>query len=235
MEIERLKRRFEIAVGNFGRSCLGMKANEKAFQAWYAASVIQEFGMARVYRELHLWKAELFELAGNHPLYAGLRKGNELFPDLSVSWQPDVDARHSSTRSRNLRPAGPMLREFGILSELKVTGSTGSATPYREVRRDIAKLAVFAAAHRAAAIADDGLDAPLAAYMVVLDNFTDKGGEARPAYRRARIESFLSDVVAEWPVDVLRPTVMVIGPGEDSTAIVDTYRELQPQRVSSPA
>lgn len=85
--LERLCRRFEIAVSNFGRSCIGMRANEKAFQAWYAACVIQEFGLSRVYREVHLNKPELFELAQRHSFTSALEEGNELFPDLSVSWE----------------------------------------------------------------------------------------------------------------------------------------------------
>jgi hypothetical protein len=41
--LARVAARFEIAVGNFVRSAFDLAANEKAFQAWYAASVIQEF------------------------------------------------------------------------------------------------------------------------------------------------------------------------------------------------
>jgi hypothetical protein len=44
MNLERLRSRFEVAVENFSRSCMFMRANEKAFQAWYAAYAIQEFG-----------------------------------------------------------------------------------------------------------------------------------------------------------------------------------------------
>lgn len=68
------------------RSAYDLSANEKAFQAWYAASVIQEFGLSRVYREIHLMKSELVELVPTHIL-KGFERGNELFPDLSVSWR----------------------------------------------------------------------------------------------------------------------------------------------------
>jgi hypothetical protein len=103
---------------------MSMRANEAAFQAWYAAAVIQEFGLARVYREIHLWKRGLLELAGSDTLAEELGDGAELFPDLSVSWLPDIDARHSSTRDEAVRSPGLMLHEFAIVSEFKVTGST---------------------------------------------------------------------------------------------------------------
>jgi len=121
-QIERISKRFEIALSNFGRSCLDMQANEKAFQAWYATCIIQEFGLSHVYREIHLWKSELFKLSRPNDITISLQKGNELFPDVSVSWFPDIDARHSSTRRSKLRQAGALLSEFAIISELKVTG-----------------------------------------------------------------------------------------------------------------
>lgn len=43
-DLDRLARRFEIAVENFFRSTFDLRANEVAFQAWFAASVIAEFG-----------------------------------------------------------------------------------------------------------------------------------------------------------------------------------------------
>jgi hypothetical protein len=98
-QIERITKRFEIALSNFGRSCIDLQANEKAFQAWYAACIIQEFGLSHVYREIHLWKSELFASSRPNEMTIALKKGNELFPDVSVSWLPDIDVRHSSTRA----------------------------------------------------------------------------------------------------------------------------------------
>ena len=108
VQIDRITKRFEIAVSNFGRSCIDMQANEKAFQAWYASCIVQEFGLSHVYREIHLGKSELFRLAPANELTKNLRKGNELFPDVSVSWLPNIDARHSSTRENRLRKAPAM-------------------------------------------------------------------------------------------------------------------------------
>src|SRR5687767_6792669 len=137
-DLQRLCKRYEIAVGNFARSCITMRANEKSFQAWYASCMIQEFGLSRVYREVHLSKGSLFEMIHPDPLWRSLEGGNELFPDLVVSWEPDVDVRHSSSRSKNLREAAAMLHRLAIVSELKVTGSTGLATSPQQIRQDLA-------------------------------------------------------------------------------------------------
>jgi hypothetical protein len=147
-ELKRLCKRFEIAAANFVNSCISMKANECAFQAWFAASMIQEFGLARVYREVHLWKDDLFGLTDRQPITSAFDQGNELFPDVSISWQPDVDARHSSTRSEGCRHAGDMLAQLAIVSEFKVTGSTSKATPRSFIRQDLAKLGVYESAAR---------------------------------------------------------------------------------------
>lgn len=162
-----MRERFEIAVSNFGRSCLSMRSNEKAFQAWFAACVIQEFGLSRVYREVHLDKKQLFIGLDPHPYWDGLRKGNELFPDLSVSWDPDVDTRHSSNRKDD---AAQMLRRMAIVSEFKVTGSTSDATPRAHVLRDLQKLTLFATARSRGGAEERGC----AHYMVVLDNFSPR-------------------------------------------------------------
>jgi len=53
-EIQRISKRFEIALSNFGRSCIDLQANEKAFQAWFAACIIQEFGLSYV-SSMEIW------------------------------------------------------------------------------------------------------------------------------------------------------------------------------------
>ena len=84
-DLSRDEERFEIAVGNFMRSCIDLQANEAAFQAWYATSVAAEFGLARVYREIHVTRDELAEITPNAIRLPDLtEKGNEFFPDLSV-------------------------------------------------------------------------------------------------------------------------------------------------------
>lgn len=97
-DLSRDEERFEIAAGNFIRSCIDLQANEAAFQAWYATSVAAELGLARVYREIHVTRDGLAEIAPNAMRLPDLTaKGNEFFPDLSVSKIPAIDARHSAT------------------------------------------------------------------------------------------------------------------------------------------
>lgn len=104
------------------RSCIDLQANEAAFQAWYATAVVAEFGLARVYREIHVTRDRLAELAPNAIRLPDLtEKGNEFFPDLSVSMAPAVDARHTATRDPALQHAGVMLNRFSIVTEFKAT------------------------------------------------------------------------------------------------------------------
>ena len=144
-DIDSLTARFEIAVENFFPSTFDLHANEAAYQAWYAASVIAEFGVSRVYREVHLSRRRLAELASPE-IRVGFEKGTQLFPDLSVSWEEAIDVRHSSTRDDSLDAAG-MLDQFGIITEFKATASTGKPTQPAAIRRDIRKLGLFAEAH----------------------------------------------------------------------------------------
>ncbi len=95
--LDRLTARFEIAVENFFRSAFDLQVNEAAYQAWYAASVIAEFGLSKVYREVHLIRSQLADLVSPE-IVVGFEKGNELVPDLSVSWEEAIDARHTQAR-----------------------------------------------------------------------------------------------------------------------------------------
>ena len=222
--LQRMCERFEIAVGNFGRSCISMRANEKAFQAWYAASVIQEFGLARVYREVHFWKSEIAPYLTDNPMFDFIRKGNEVFPDLSVSWEPDVDARHSSTRDDSVKCANKMIQQFGILSELKVTGSTGIATSLDALRQDLAKLAAFLMLHKNSNLESVESDSSLAAYMVILDNHQSEINRSSVADERTRVANFLDRTNQLWPVGTVKPYVLVVRLVASVTA-VDTYRD----------
>jgi len=223
--MDRLCARFEIAVSNFGRSCLEMRGNEKAFQAWYAACVIQEFGLSRVYREVHLDKRQLERLTrGSIPdrdLPRELTVGNELFPDLSISWEPDIDARHTNTRDAAVADAGDMLQQFGILSELKVTGSTGKSTPLKAIRQDLIKLGLFMAAHKAATKPPPARIRGLAAYLVIMDNHK-KGGSFTSACRR--MDELIPGKFS-WPPSVPRPRILVISAGEPGPPRCDVYQD----------
>jgi len=168
-------------------------------------------------------KRELFQLAPAHRFTRCVRRGNELFPDLSVSWQPDVDARHSGTRSRPVKHASQMLPQMAILSELKVTGSTSTPTPPEWIRRDLAKLAVFAAAHKRATVRNKAASREIACYMVILDNRCDKNSRACPHYDKDRIGVLLAEVARDWPPGTNAPTVLLICPCGES-AVIRAYR-----------
>jgi hypothetical protein len=202
-----------------------MRANEKAFQAWYAACVIQEFGLSHVYREIHLGKSELFRLAPANELTKKLEKGNELFPDVSISWFPDIDARHSSTREKKLRKAGAFLSEFSLISELKVTGSTSKPTAPGHVFQDIAKLFVFSAAHKSFSEMH-GNTLPLRCYMVVLDNAKDKDGNFKKSYSRSKIDRLADKARKFWQDGFPKPCVILISPGKH-TAKVSLLRDFK--------
>ena len=225
VQIDRITHRFEIAVSNFGRSCIDMRANEKALQAWYAACVIQEFGLSHVYREIHLWKPELFKLAPANDLTKKLREGNELLPDVSVSWFPNIDARHSSTREMKLREAGSFLSEFSLISELKVTGSTSNPTRPGEILKDIAKLFVFSAAHKSFSEMHRHT-LPLRGYMVVLDNAKDKDGNFKRSYSESKIDRLLDKARKFWKDGVPKPCIVLITPGQH-TARVSLLRDFK--------
>ena len=217
-QIERITKRFEIALSNFGRSCMDLQANERAFQAWYAACVIQEFGLSHVYREIHLWKSELFALSRPNEMTIALKKGNKLFPDVSVSWLPDIDVRHSSTRDNNLRPAGALLSEFAIISELKVTGSTLHPTPPKAIFIDISKLLVFLEAHKSFSN-KKGNSSLLRCYMVVFDNAKNSDGEFKKSYTKGKIDEIAKKALNYWPKSVPKPDLALISPGENSARL----------------
>ena len=200
-ELDRLKTRFEIAVENFFRSTFDLQANEAAYQAWYAASVIAEFGLSRVYREVHLSRRQLADLVSPEIL-VGFEKGNELFPDLSVSWEEAVDARSTEARGDELDAAG-MLNQFGIITEFKATASTAKPTPPAAIKRDLRKLGLFAEAHAA-----KGTN-PLATYMAILDNHRRADRTPASRYRRERMIELLERVAKNWPESAPKPVVLV--------------------------
>lgn len=213
----RIRDRFEVAVGNFARSSFDLQANEKAFQAWYAASVIHEFGMSRVYREVHLNKRELKELVDPDTWSGVLDGGNEVLPDLCVSWEPAIDARHTAARPASL-DAGGMLRQLAIVSEFKVTGSTKSHTPPRHIRQDLMKLGLLTDAHLSAGSASAR---KLSCYLVILDNH---GAPESPKghYGQRRMNPLLSKTWESWPERVPRPTVLV-ATHDGRQIVVDRY------------
>jgi hypothetical protein len=216
-QFQRLCDRFEIAVGNFGRSCIHSQSNEKAFQAWFAVSVIHEFGLSRVVREVHLDKKQLFTLIRQSPQFdassiiAGFESGHELFPDLSVMWEPGIDTRHTLTRNTEYADAEALLPQIAVVTELKVTGSTGKPTPKEQIIKDLHKLAVFRSAHDVIKAGDDHRP-QIATYLVVMDNYCNRNGVPRCEYSKERMAELMRSL--PWPEHIQKPTVILLSPSK---------------------
>jgi hypothetical protein len=147
-----------------------------------------------------------------------LEKGNELFPDVSVSWLPDIDVRHSRTREKDLKKAGALLCEFAIISELKVTGSTSHPTPPKAIITDISKLFVFSEAHHKYSKKHSKLNL-LKCYMVIFDNAKNSNGLFKRTYTKGKIEKMLKEPLISWPEKVPKPDLALITPGENSAKL----------------
>ena len=201
---------FETALEEFGRLCFHLQANEAAFQAWYAACVMKEIDLSRVYREIIVRKDDLETHATRH-LAALVKSKGELKADLAVSWDPKLDARHYCTRDPGLRAAGNMLRELAILTEFKVSASVSQDRGWGPLKEDLAKLGLFASAAAAAGSRRSGL----ATYMVQLDNRRQPEARQRdwgdyPHEWLGGEETELEKLRALWPENVVLPTLVVL-------------------------
>ena len=207
-----LSNRFVTAWANFCRSVSGLQSNEKSFQAWFASSLIQEFGLAKVYREVHFDKGHIrecfsFKLKSIFPeLYTklGMNK-HELFPDVCITKTAGVDTRHTVARSDSMRHASTILNEMDVVTELKVACSSKGAiaTQYSKVYPDILKLGLF----MNAALASKQ-DVPLA-FMCVLDNRPDR---QKKRYVYDRYIHRLREDAKTWPKGWKKPAVLITAP-----------------------
>ncbi len=230
-ELQRLCKRFELAVSNFGRTCFDLRAREASFQAWYASCVIQEFGLSRVYREIHLPKEDIFDgltkdgLSDRFRLRPGQEKG-ALNPDLVVSWLPDLDARTAFARGEHLQSCTAMLRYIAIVSEFKVAASMKNpAQQRRAMFADLGKLLAFVRCHNKRQ--RSGLpNREIAAYLVVLDNYVSPENEFKSYYGQRQIGDALMEISKRWSSEVNAPVVIVITK-EDGKVCVNRYREFE--------
>lgn len=138
--------RFIASWLSFSIAARNLLSNEKSFQAWFAASLIQEFGFSRVYRELHIEKEQLrkpcksFRQAFDT---LNMHEGNEFIPDICIAREENVDTRHSATRDKGLRDIKNMLSKMSMITEFKVSASSKKATSFRSVRKDLLKLGLL--------------------------------------------------------------------------------------------
>ena len=247
MELKELCERFEIAVANFGRSCIDLQANEPTFQAWYAASVIQEFGMLRVYREVHCNAQYLEKLLANDLSLPKFIMKHEIKPDLSVSWKPKTDTRHTETRigknqkkDEKSKQYDKILQKFAIVSELKVTGSTANVTESKDIKRDLEKLRLLAHAHHAESKEVQN-NRGFATYSIILDNHCsafviaqlgfDGTGRNTPGFKARRIDSNASHPCNAPEFTTLRTAANNSAPHNERIPFV-TRRKITDHRIA---
>ncbi len=204
--------RFITAWVNFCMSTATLQSNEKSFQAWFASCLIQHFGLARVYREVHLDKPQM--IARFNPpglmilfpeLYRTVKAGkNELLPDVCVTRLPSLDTRHTSNRSKNAQDFSWIISEIVVITELKVATTTKHATgtQYGKVYEDILKLGLIMNA------ANHNSEVPLF-FACVLDNLARAQPEDH--VQSKFINPLLKDA-KDWPTDWRKPSVLITAP-----------------------
>jgi len=207
-----LSNRFITAWVNFCTSVVTLQSNEKSFQAWFASPLIQEFGLARVYREVHLDKPHIKgcfsgpELKDLFPkLYRSLgMDGNELFPDVCVSRRPYLDTRHTAARSRDTQHFTQIIKEIDIVTELKVAMSEKGAmgTQYNLVYLDVQKLGLIMNA-----TGSEG-SRPLF-FACVLENLP----KPKPVdFVERKFTQRLQEDGRTWPANWRKPTILITAP-----------------------
>ena len=229
-ELQRLCKRFELAVSSFGHSCFDLCAREASFQAWYASCVIEEFALSRVYREIDFPKQDLFDGLSEDGLSDGFRLAPDqtrgaINPDLVVSWFPDLQARTGVTRHMRIHSCTAMLRDIAIVSELKVAAIMKNPGQRKAMFADLGKLLAFLRCH-AKRDQDELPDRSIAAYLVFLDNYVTPENEHKSYYGQRQIGDALMEVSRRWSSEVNPPVVIVITK-EDGKMCVNRYREFE--------
>ena len=142
---------FESAWAEFTRACGHTVAPEATYQAWLAHFMISKVGLLRVVREVDF---------GARHLGQGARvrfSGSNLMVDLLVLRDPVVDLpRRAALAQPNLPDGQPnprsglaRLKDFSVITELKVSATQIKGLDYTAVVRDFEKLsAILEAAER---------------------------------------------------------------------------------------
>lgn len=142
---------FEEAWAAFARECGDTIAPEATYQAWLAHFAVQRFGLFRVVREVDFGSRYLGPEAVAH------FPGNNLMVDLLVlreqvplpkpvvnlprrSW---LGPREAIDGSPNPRSGLERLKDFSIITELKVASTQGGGLNQVQVLRDFRKLSAI--------------------------------------------------------------------------------------------
>lgn len=162
----------------YAPTCSEILAPQPTYQAWFGHYLISQFGIDRVAREPTV-KAEHFR----ETPWKTRVSGNHVRLDVVVTREPGIWIPHYANRlARSSDGTGLMvLRDFAIISELKIAATHGGGMNHTEVARGVYTLSMMLDESEHL---HPGAPAPLA-YVCVLDNHT------RKTYRRAHLDAHL--------------------------------------------
>lgn len=136
---------FEAAWDEFTHACADTVAPEATYQAWLAHFLIERVGMLNVVREVDFGARHL------GPSHASTFRGSNLMVDLLVLREPIVDLpRRAALAVKELPDGEPnpksglgRVKDFSVISELKVSATQIEGLDYTEVVRDFLKLSAI--------------------------------------------------------------------------------------------
>lgn len=136
---------FSEAWEEFTETCAGTIAPEATYQAWLAHFMIQRVGLMQVVREVDFGARHLGEAATSR------FRGSNLMVDLLVLREPVVNLpRRAALAKKDLPDGEPnpksglgRLKDFSVITELKVSATQIEGLDYTEVVRDFEKLSAI--------------------------------------------------------------------------------------------
>jgi len=159
---------FEDAWRTMCETCWDTIAPEATYQAWLAHFVIEQLDLLRVVREVDFGARHLGEAAQQH------FSGSNLMVDVLVLREPIVNLPRRAALGQKVLPGGDpnprsgleRLKDFSVITELKVSGTQMGGLDSGEVLQDFRKLSYILDA------AEDQYEENRlpAAYVGVLDN-----------------------------------------------------------------
>ncbi|MFC5179402.1 hypothetical protein [Nocardioides taihuensis] len=187
---------FEEAWREFTETCAGTVAPEATYQAWLAHFMIQRVGLMHVVREVDFGARHLGEAA------AARFRGSNLMVDLLVLREPVVDLPRRAALAQVELPDGApnpksglgRLKDFSVITELKVSATQIEGLDYTEVVRDFEKLSAIL---NAAEQQYPGAPLPLA-FVGIFNN------RSKPRFNFEHLHRRLSQVPPHPRVGMLR-------------------------------
>lgn len=186
---------FETAWQEFTQTCADTVAPEATYQAWLAHFVIKNVDLLHVVREVDFGARHLGQASqARFP-------GSTLMVDLLVLREPVVNLpRRTVFGSKDLPDGQPnprsglaRLKDFSVITELKVSATQLEGLDYTEVVRDFEKLSAILDATK-----EQYPDSPLpAAYVGVFNN------RAKPRFNFSHLRRRLADANVRADVQML--------------------------------